>query len=641
MSKFNDLTIKAKLVTAFALIAATASIIGGIGLINLKSISNNEEILYSKVTIPLSHLEELSKSFQRIRINLRDLVAAKTPTERDRFIATIQELTKTLNSMSEAYAATINNEEEQRDYEAFLASRKAFVPYRDQIETLALADQVEEAFALLQGDAFKAAKTEEALIDELVEQKVTHASSMHDANQAKVWTATLEMAGAMVLGMFFALGMGSFIAGMIAKHIVAMETAARKVSEGDLTVVVKALHQDELGRLNESFNTMIQHIRDGRAQIEWEKAGVEQKVEEAVREAEEQHTYLARSVDMMLHKMEAFAAGDLSVSLQIERADAMGRLYEGFNHAVKNIRDLFADIYKAVEATTSVSGTINRAAGELAAATQEQSSQAMEVAAAVEQMAQTIVENANNAARTSEVAAENRRIAQDGGGVVGKTVEKIRQIAEVVGSSAKTVEKLGESSKEIGKIVAVIDDIADQTNLLALNAAIEAARAGDQGRGFAVVADEVRKLAERTTDATKQIANMIQAVQAETEVAVGAMQQGNAEMNEGIALADRAGDALREIVTGVQNSVGLVDQIAAASEEQSSASEQISRAVEAISDVSHTSAQEVGEVAQSAEELGRLMEELTAVVSRFNLEATEVRHDVVGADAALPTLNMG
>ena len=641
MSKFNDLTIKAKLVTAFALIAATASIIGGIGLINLKSISNNEEILYSKVTIPLSHLEELSKSFQRIRINLRDLVAAKTPTERDRFIATIQELTKTLNSMSEAYAATINNEEEQRDYEAFLASRKAFVPYRDQIETLALADQVEEAFALLQGDAFKAAKTEEALIDELVEQKVTHASSMHDANQAKVWTATLEMAGAMVLGMFFALGMGSFIAGMIAKRIVALETAARKVSEGDLTVVVKALHQDELGRLNESFNTMIQHIRDGRAQIEWEKAGVEQKVEEAVREAEEQHTYLARSVDMMLHKMEAFAAGDLSVSLQIERADAMGRLYEGFNHAVKNIRDLFADIYKAVEATTSVSGTINRAAGELAAATQEQSSQAMEVAAAVEQMAQTIVENANNAARTSEVAAENRRIAQDGGGVVGKTVEKIRQIAEVVGSSAKTVEKLGESSKEIGKIVAVIDDIADQTNLLALNAAIEAARAGDQGRGFAVVADEVRKLAERTTDATKQIANMIQAVQAETEVAVGAMQQGNAEMNEGIALADRAGDALREIVTGVQNSVGLVDQIAAASEEQSSASEQISRAVEAISDVSHTSAQEVGEVAQSAEELGRLMEELTAVVSRFNLEATEVRHDVVGADAALPTLNMG
>gem|GEM_PF-1891361 len=191
---------------------------------------------------------------------------------------------------------------------------------------------------------------------------------------------------------------------------------------------------------------------------------------------------------------------------------------------------------------------------------------------------------------------------------------------EVFSTSTHTVERLGASSSEIGEIFSVIDDIADQTNLLALNAAIEAARAGDQGRGFAVVADEVRKLAERTTQATKQIADMIGAIQTETQQAVEARRHGNEEVTEGISLADQAGTSLEEIVTQTQGVVDMVSQIASANEEQSTTSEEISRNVEAISTVSEESARGLAEIAHSTESLNTLTEKLHGFVLQFRMD---------------------
>ncbi|NIU60659.1 MAG: methyl-accepting chemotaxis protein, partial [Pseudomonas stutzeri] len=130
-------------------------------------------------------------------------------------------------------------------------------------------------------------------------------------------------------------------------------------------------------------------------------------------------------------------------------------------------------------------------------------------------------------------------LSRQGGEIVAAVVEEISQIAVSVSDSARTVAELGERSGQISAIVGVIGDIAAQTNLLALNAAIEAARAGEQGRGFAVVADEVRKLAERTANSTKEIAQMVAAIQEGTEGAVQGMEQGVAKVNEGVARAQR------------------------------------------------------------------------------------------------------
>ena len=156
-----------------------------------------------------------------------------------------------------------------------------------------------------------------------------------------------------------------------------------------------------------------------------------------------------------------------------------------------------------------------------------------------------------------------------------------------------------------------------------MNAAIEAARAGEQGRGFAVVADEVRKLAERTTKATKEIAQMIKKIQVDTSGAVVSMEEGTKEVERGIELADKAGTSLKEIVGVSQKVTDMVTQIAAASEQQSSASEQISKNVEGISTVTGESAHGTQQIARTAEDLNKLTENLQRLISGFKVSQNQ------------------
>ena len=150
-------------------------------------------------------------------------------------------------------------------------------------------------------------------------------------------------------------------------------------------------------------------------------------------------------------------------------------------------------------------------------------------------------------------------------------------IASVVDESAKSIAKLAQSTDEVGQIISVIDNIARQTNLLALNAAVEAARAGEHGLGFAVVADEVRQLALRTGTATSEITDMIKGIQEETKEVERSMEIGMQEVNTGREMADKAGGSLKEVVDMSQQVMDMIQQIAAAAEEQSIFAEQITQ----------------------------------------------------------------
>src|SRR5581483_3775166 len=198
-------------------------------------------------------------------------------------------------------------------------------------------------------------------------------------------------------------------------------------------------------------------------------------------------------------------------------------------------------------------------------------------------------------------------------------LNRMREIAQSVSGTAKKMEELGRSSDQIGRIIGVIDDIADQTNLLALNAAIEAARAGEQGRGFAVVADEVRKQDERTTTATKEIAQMIKNIQDETKTAVGAMVQGTQQVEEGVKSTAQAGDALQQIIQMAEQVGEMITHIATASTQQSSATEQVNSNMDQIARLVKESAIGAQQSAKACQDLSGLALDLQKMVSNFKL----------------------
>jgi methyl-accepting chemotaxis protein len=363
-----------------------------------------------------------------------------------------------------------------------------------------------------------------------------------------------------------------------------------------------------------------------RQQVESEKVNIESKIEDAVSEVANQKQYLSTSVIQILAAMEKFASGDLTTQLPATQEGEIGKIFDGFNRAVINMRQLIQQVVEVTDATANASTGIKYSTEMLAQGAYQQSQQSSCVANSVNELVHTTQESKRNTENMSVAAANNVAFASEGKDVVLEARGKIGQIEKIVKSSAMTVERLGESSAEIGKIISVIEDIADQTNLLALNAAIEAARAGEHGLGFAVVADEVRKLSERTNTATKQISEMITMIQEETQNAVREIHKGTKEVEKGLVLSDKTGEALDKIVNEAQSMTSVVSHLVSISEQQSESSIDISHNIQSISTVSAQAAQEISQIVQSVKELNQMTENLRNLTATFKMNVQMQYH---------------
>ncbi|MDA8428662.1 MAG: methyl-accepting chemotaxis protein [Geobacteraceae bacterium] len=336
-------------------------------------------------------------------------------------------------------------------------------------------------------------------------------------------------------------------------------------------------------------------------------------------------TLLIRSIKRPLTQIEelvndiAQGEGDLTKRLSYNGRDELGAICGSFNLFIDKLHNIISQIAGTSTQVAAASSQLHSTAEHIATGAEEVAAQAGTVATAGEEMSATSGDIAQNCQMAAEGAQRASQTATDGAAVVERTVVVMGQIAEKVQESAKTVESLGERSDQIGAIIGTIEDIADQTNLLALNAAIEAARAGEQGRGFAVVADEVRALAERTTRATKEIGEMIKAIQRETKGAVTAMEQGVHQVETGTEEAAKSGQALQDILQQINDVAMQVNQIATAAEEQTATTSEISSNMQQITEVVHQTSQGAQESATAAAQLNGNAEELQRLVRQFRL----------------------
>jgi methyl-accepting chemotaxis protein len=313
--------------------------------------------------------------------------------------------------------------------------------------------------------------------------------------------------------------------------------------------------------------------------------------------------------------------GDLDKTIPVTSNDEIGGLASGINRLIGKLHDIMARISRDAGELSIAAARLSGNSETMAAGIQQTVDQASAVATASEEMAATSSEIANNCASAADGSRQASELAATGSGIVTGTVEVMNRVSGRVMESAQTIESLGGRSDQIGEIIGTIEDIADQTNLLALNAAIEAARAGEQGRGFAVVADEVRALAERTTKATREIGEMIKAIQRETRAAVIAMEQGVKEVEKGTSEAGRSGKALQEILEQI-NSVSMqVNQIATAAEQQTATTSEISGNIQQITEVVNETATGARETAAAAGQLSVLADDLNTLVGQFRVNA--------------------
>ena len=320
----------------------------------------------------------------------------------------------------------------------------------------------------------------------------------------------------------------------------------------------------------------------------------------------------------LMNELQGVAEGDLTQQATVTE-DITGAIADSVNYTVEELRTLVSQVQGTVSRVAATTEQVEANSTELLAASSEQLREIRDTGESVLQMAGRINNVSAQAQETASVARQSLQAAESGLKAVQNTIGGMNSIRDQIQETSKRIKRLGESSQEIGEITELISDITEQTNVLALNAAIQAASAGEAGRGFSVVAEEVQRLAERSADATRQIAALVKTIQTDTQDAVGAMERSTQGVVEGTRLSDAAGTALGEIDKITRQLTDLVASISQQSLSEAQSANVVAANIQHIFAVTEQTGEGTRSTAQMVRELSRTAEELNQSVARFKI----------------------
>lgn len=353
--------------------------------------------------------------------------------------------------------------------------------------------------------------------------------------------------------------------------------------------------------------------------------------------------FITRSIIKPLRKLKEQAIivskGDLTEQIKVQSNDEIGQLGQAFNEMQESLKGLVQQIENNVEKAASSAEELSASAEQTSAATEQVAVSVQEVANSAEAQTVALDKNSqalmdvskgvnrivNSSMKVSELAYHTTKQAEIGGEAVTNTVNQMNSIHKSVMESNTRIQSLNERSKEVSSILDVITGIADQTNLLALNAAIEAARAGEHGKGFAVVADEVRKLAEQSQASAKEIHEIVQRIQKDTESSVQTMAYVTDDVETGVKVSNEAIETFNQIVQKMEEVTPYMEEVSATAQQMSAAIQEVTATSNELDTIAQGNAAASEEVAASTEEQLASMEEISASANSLASMAEELK----------------
>ncbi|MEO1134655.1 MAG: methyl-accepting chemotaxis protein, partial [Cyanobacteria bacterium J06639_1] len=344
--------------------------------------------------------------------------------------------------------------------------------------------------------------------------------------------------------------------------------------------------------------------------------GLNQSLENSAKEQQEQREALELEINKLMEDVEAAADGDLTVRAAMVPGD-VGIIADLFNAIIENLQEIAGQVRDSSGQVSSSLGQNEESILQLADKSAAEAEEIRNTLGSIEQMSASILAVSNNAGEAANIADDTYALVQEGSAVMNQTVSSIQSLRGTVGDTAKKMKRLGESAQKISQVVTSIDEIALKTNLLAINASVEAGRAGEYGQGFTAVAEQVGALAEQSAAATKDIAQIVNSIQAETQEVLEAMEMGTTQVVDSTRLVESTKSSLNEILLKSQSINTLMQNISQSTDSQAETSQVVTQLMQQVTAASDSRSHLSRQVAEAIQSTASVAEKLQSSVEQF------------------------